>query len=133
MAYKLNILEDSNIIVATLYGDVDMTVDKKAIAVDVDKIISKAGNTPHWRIFDYTQYHLTFSDMTFGLAFESSNAPGNSADPRVLPVFVGTDDLIRQKSEASQQAQYGALNIPVFDTAAEAIDHCRAAIPLPRD
>lgn len=129
--YSVEKLQGEPIIVVRMWGELDVTVVKREIAQQVAEIIENNGGKPHWRIIDYSDYELTFSDITFGLALEASGKPGTSSDKRVRSAFVGTAQIVKEKAEAYKQAQYGRLDVPVFSTLDEALATIRADKMLP--
>lgn len=128
MAVKVERLPNEPVIVVTLSGDLNAQIvqdmfDKSAQFMDeIDGRV--------YRITDIRATEISFPDLVQVLSRSTSGQPGSSSDPRICGVLVGTHGWSRFFSESLQQAQYGHLNIPIFEAIDDAMAYIREQIAL---
>jgi hypothetical protein len=112
------------IVIATCSGvlDVpalkDMFAQTAALMKPDDKII--------YRIADYYAVTSSFAELLRDVQTASADgAPASTTDPRIKPVFVGSEDWQQQAREAFARNPFGTVQIPIFGRAEDAIAHAR--------
>jgi hypothetical protein len=84
---------------------------------------------PHiYRISEARDTDISFVDIMFILREMAQKQAGGSADPRFVPVLVGTSEDIQMIAQGSTQEQYGKLSLPLFPTYDEALTWVRQQI-----
>ena len=83
---------------------------------------------PIYRIVDFTKAKIDFAVLVEGLARSTRKDPGTFSDPRMRPIFVGTQEMVRFGAESASQDHYGNLKIMVVGTREEALAYARQQI-----
>jgi hypothetical protein len=124
MAIKTERIAGEPIIVLTFNGPPDRTQFEAAMRdvvtllqeVEPVFVINNLSNIPR----------MHFSNMMAGIGQVARGGPGSAGDLRTRHLLVGTHEMVKFASEAIRQKQYGQLNVPVFASLQEALDHIRS-------
>lgn len=82
-----------------------------------------------WRVIDFSELDMTFSDAMLGMATEQG-VEGGINDMDVSTIYIGSSEIVKFGVKAFQeQEQYGKTNvIGLFETVDEGIAFARADI-----
>lgn len=130
MVYQISRLDDEPIIVITITPPTDAYADAQRKLNDLEALVQTMDDPVIFRINDYSAVPApTFNDITFVLAEETRTPrPGSAADPRIRNVVVGSHEMLRLAAEGVKQAQFGGLDVPLFDTYDAALAYVRAEL-----
>jgi hypothetical protein len=89
--------------------------------------LAAAWEGPVFRIGDIRNLNISFGDLVVTLADASkSGNPGSLADPKFKDIVVVVPGTLAALGALSMgQKQYGAVNIPMFESLDEALAHAR--------
>ncbi len=130
MAVIVERIPDQPIIVAVLSGDITSEMVQEMFAQSAalaDEIGEQA-----YRITDIRLSEISFSDLVVVLADSASGQPGSPSDPRIHGVLVGTHGWSKFFVTSAHQAQYGEMNIPIFEDMETAQAYIRERMMLDR-
>ncbi len=83
------------------------------------------GDDIFYRIGDYRQAQSSFMDILRAVQSASKGMPGSTNDPRVRPIYVGTNQWIRLARDAFQRIN---MQIPTFENLDDALKYARAEL-----
>jgi hypothetical protein len=113
MAVNVDRLPNEPIIIATLSGDLTSEIVQEMFAQSATLLDEIGGYA--YRITDIQSADISFPDLVLVLSQSTKGQPGSPSDPRICGVLVGTHEWARFYADSLHQAQYGQLNIPIFD------------------
>lgn len=119
MTVECKQLGDEPIVIATIFEPVNMAVDPQANR-DFSNEVARQFDGPVYRITDFTNFEVTFSQLVLGLAEDIK-----SSEPNIKHVFVGSGEMVELQTRAGSQEQYGAHEIQLFESVDEAIAFAR--------
>ncbi len=109
MAVNVQRLPNEPIVVITMIPPVNPMQDAPRASQEAFKLKQECGGHVY-RILDFSQVKLTFSDLVMGMA-EDSHQPGGMADKDVTTVFIGSGELVAFGVKSfAEQKQYGLVN-----------------------
>ena len=115
------------IVIATCSGvlDVptlrDMFAQTDALMDDDDRVI--------YRIADYYGVTSPFADLLRNAqAASKDGASASTTDPRIKPMFVGSEVWQAHAREAFSKNPFGSVQIPIFGRVEDAIEYARLAL-----
>lgn len=124
MPFSVEHVKDQPIIIIDCHNPFDFTNDViESCDFVADYLRDFAGR--YYRIIDFHEIEMTFSDLVQGLAAKTRQVPGSLRDPRIKTVLVGDHEFVKMKSESLKQEQYGGLDVPLFDNIRDAIAFCQ--------
>jgi hypothetical protein len=121
MPLKMTKLPNEPIIIATITGILDTDVVSQMYR-QTNEIMAQLGLSKVYRISDYTEANISFADLLRVTALAGTDQPGSANDPRITPLFVGTDAMVRLGADVLRQRQ---VNIQIFRTINDALDAIR--------
>jgi hypothetical protein len=117
-------LPEEAIVIATCSGvlDVpalqDMFAQTAAIMDESDNLI--------FRIADYHAVTSPFADLLKNAQIASQgDVPASTTDPRIKPMFVGSEVWQAQAREAFGKNPFGSVQIPIFGRVEDAVAYAR--------
>jgi hypothetical protein len=124
MPVKVERLPGEAIVIATCSGILDvptlqaMFAQTAALMNESDKLV--------YRIADYYGVTSTFNDLlTSAQKASQTGAPASTTDPRILPMFVGSDEWQAQARVAFGKNPFGTVQIPIFGRVDDAVAYAR--------
>lgn len=129
MVFSVERLEGEAIIIFTLLDGYDFELDTQAAHQEIAKLTDQINQKPLYRITDFSQVTMSFTDLVLGLTSGTKAEPGSLADPRLRNLFVGNDDMVEFAAESLIQTQYGKIPTLVFTSKHEAVAYARALLP----
>ncbi len=130
MKFTVERLEGKPILITTVGDDYVVGVDNITLAQAVDAKIG-ADTSGVYVIFDIRKMKMTFGDLVTAMSSQSRKAPGTMADPRIISIAVGTDELVTLGIKAFEQEQYGKLKFPLYATVEEALAYANEQLAKP--
>jgi hypothetical protein len=112
---------DQPIIVVHYHGHVTAE-DTRAVFAQVAGLLDTYG-APLYRITCVVSEDAdtTFDEVMMMTTLSSHGLPGSATDPNVFTVLVGDHPLVDLFADAMRQEPFGAVEIPIFNTEAEAL------------
>lgn len=127
MAYQLESLLPAEPILVIRYMGDRVEDDIPASTQEIARLL-QGMEGPIYRIADFSEANVDLSAFMIGMARSTRGIEGTFSDPRMRPIFVGTQDLINLAVAAARQEQYGGLYIVAFPTLDEALAYARTEI-----
>lgn len=125
MAINIEKLNSEAIIILTGIEPLAVPDDPMTVMQEVVNFKKEVGR-PVYRILDFSQTNLTFSDMMMSMAFEKDQE-GGANDPAVSTVIVGKDELVRLGADSLRtQEQYGKANVSFAASVNDALTYIRS-------
>jgi hypothetical protein len=119
MTVEVKQLGDEPIVIATIYDPVNMETDPVENR-EKSNAVARKFDGPVYRITDFSNFELTFSQLVGGLAEDIKNSEDN-----IRHLFVGSGDLVAMQVEAAKQDQYGGQDVKLFTSVNAAIAYAR--------
>lgn len=126
MSVTVTRIPNEPILVATIEGDVDLSTIQDLFAQSRELMKDMQGHV--YRITDTRKAGVTFSELRDIVREAATRTEGSSTDPNVTPVFVGNQQMLRMTSGLMRQQQFGGIQIPIFGSIEEALEHIRTLI-----
>ncbi len=116
------------IVLITMIPPINPTEDAPQASIEALKLKRETGGHVY-RILDFSQIKLTFTDLVLGMA-EDAHHEGGMTDPDVTTAFVGSGELVQLGVKSlTEQKQYGAVNpTRLFTSVDAALADVRAKI-----
>jgi hypothetical protein len=112
------------IMIATCNGVLDVAALRDMFA-QTDALMD-ASDTVIYRIADYHGVTSTFPDLLHSAQEASKDgAPASTTDPRIRPMFVGSESWQAEARAAFGQNPFGGVQIPIFGCVEDAIAYAR--------
>jgi len=109
MSIKVEQFPDKNIVL-TYVAPLSVPADAITALQESSKFKQEMGGTCY-RILDFTQANLNFSDMVVGMAFEKGH-DGGVYDANVPNIFIGSGELVKLGVESlATQEHYQGANV----------------------
>lgn len=125
MAFTAKRLENEPIIILKITYPIEDAVQE---TIDSDRAVAELSEDidgHYYRIADMLGLELAWNDVLSWLAQQRQANPGSINDPRIVNLLVSDTSMTKNSAEFASQEQYGGVNIKVFDTVDEAIEHAR--------
>ncbi len=79
-------------------------------------------------IADLSRLEIKFSDLVLSLAEVRSSEASVLHNQKLVTLTVGSSEMVQLAVEAAKQQQYGAVDIRLFSSVDEALEHARNAL-----
>ncbi len=122
MTVEISQLPNEPIVVATIYEPIDMSVDPQTNR-DRCNTIAQQTDGPLYRITDFSNFSLTFSQLVVGLVEDIKFSEAN-----IVHLIVGSGEMMQMQLDAIRQEQYGAHDVQLFASVDDAIAYARDQI-----
>ncbi len=128
MAMQTEKLPELRAIIFALHGAIE-TLEEPARSMAETVAFKKEVDGIVFRVVDFTDAQLDFSNLVMGMAMEKQHE-GGAFDPEVATIYVGVHDLVELGVRAfKEQEQYAGSNvIGLVSTRQEALDLIRAQL-----
>lgn len=124
----VNRLGDEPIIIAKFTGHVTIEMVDEAYQKSAEILDQEPSQIRFVRISDYTEANTEFRDLIKLVASASSNKPGSASDPRLIPILVGTDAMVRLGADFTKGRTAGKTEMMLFKEMDDAIEAARIQI-----
>jgi len=107
------------------------TDDARAVFAQIAGLLDNYG-APLYRItrVDCDNAHTSFDEVLMLTTLSSKGRRGSATDPDIKTVLVGEHLLIDLYIDAMRQDAFGGVEIPLFDTLDDALEHVREELHL---
>jgi hypothetical protein len=121
-------LPDKPIAIVEYHGNITVA-DTRAVFAQIAGLVENFGS-PFYRIACVMtdKAETTFDDVMMMTTLSSQGLAGSATDPNVITVLVGDHPFIDLFAEAMRQEPFGAVEIPIFTTKAEALAYVQQLI-----
>jgi hypothetical protein len=126
MAVKVTRLPNEPIILAHLYERLDLPTIRAMF--EQTAAYCQEIDGPLYRITNFQDVDASIREMATALVEANRSYPGSSRDPNVRPIMVAGRNRIRFLFDTMRRKEFGAHQVPVFDTMDEALDYARTLI-----
>lgn len=122
MPIRLDRKPNEPILIATMSGDVTreeiqhMFQKSAELAAEIEESVL-------YRITDMRSAETSFPELLRILQSLAPGQPGSSSDPRFKPVLVGQNHWTKFAADALRQQQFGGVELPIFNSLAEALHY----------
>ncbi len=124
MPVKVDRLPGEAIVIATCSDTLDVPTLQDMFAQTA--ALMNEGDSLVYRIADYYGVTSSFVELlTSAQKASQAGVAASTTDPRILPMFVGSDEWQAQARIAFGQNPFGTVQIPIFGSVDDAIAYAR--------
>jgi hypothetical protein len=125
MGFQVKRFENEPIILVTWTDPMDVGKDIPDSFPAIDALVEE--DEAVFCINDLRGIKTNFSETVIAMAYSRKKAPGSPRDPRLHNILVSPNELMQLVARSAGQDQYGNLNVAIYGTVEEALEHARRA------